>query len=168
MASYENQDGANRDEIKSLAIKKCRKCLVDKHLDLFVNNHVFKDGKDTICLDCSREKVKLWRKVNPDKRKLQLKKESKKDYNHNKHLKATYGITFNDYRKMFDEQHGCCKICGRHQVEFQKRLSVDHNHVTGKVRALLCHNCNSILGDAREKIDVLEKAINYLKDYNGL
>ena len=45
-------------------MKTCRRCQEDKEISLFVNSKVFKDGKDTICLECSRQKVKEWRKKN--------------------------------------------------------------------------------------------------------
>lgn len=61
-------------------------------------------------------------------------------------LKNTYGIILDDYNRMFAEQKGCCSICKIHQTELKKRLGVDHNHSTGKVRGLLCDRCNWILG----------------------
>ena len=111
----------------------------------------------------NRLHVKNWRKQNPEKRKIQLQKESKKDYNHNKHLKATYGITRVEYLKLFNDQDGKCQICGKHQLEFVKRLAVDHCHQTGKIRGLLCNNCNNILGYAKDNIDNLKNAIIYLE-----
>ena len=149
-------------------MKHCRNCLIEKTQDSFVKSKVFSSGYDTICLECSRNRVKTWRKDNPEKRKEQLKRESLKDYNHNKHLKNTYGISRDDYLKMFEQQEGNCNICGKNQLEFTKRLFVDHCHSTGKIRGLLCHNCNTLLGSAKDKVDVLEKAINYLKNHYGI
>ena len=45
------------------------------------------------------------------------------------------------------------------------KLCVDHNHATGKVRKLLCHDCNTMIGKAKEDIQILESAINYLKKH---
>lgn len=151
----------------SLAIKMCRVCNKEKELVLFVKSKAFSTGYDNICLTCSREKVKLWRKQNPEKRKEQQKRENSKDYNHNKHLKTVYGITRQEYMYLFNKQHGNCKICGKHQSELTKRLFVDHCHVTGKIRGLLCHHCNSMLGYSRDNIDILQLGINYLKENNG-
>ncbi len=61
-------------------------------------------------------------------------------------LKNLYGITVEDYNLMFVKQQGCCGICGVHQSNFKKALAVDHNHVTGTVRGLLCICCNTKLG----------------------
>lgn len=86
----------------------------------------------------------------------------------NRYLKRTYGITSQDYQRMHKEQGGKCAICGgegflmnteRHKV----KLVVDHDHSTGEVRGLLCHNCNRALGLLHENIKSMEAAIRYLK-----
>jgi len=77
-----------------------------------------------------------------------------------------YGVTKEDYNNLYNKQNGCCRICTRHQSEFNKRLSVDHNHETGKVRGLLCSKCNQAIGLLKENINSLENAIEYLKENN--
>ena len=77
-------------------------------------------------------------------------------------LKRKFGITTDDYNKMFDSQGGCCDICGEHQTEFQKRLAVDHDHETGSVRSLLCMGCNTGLGKFGDDIATVREALNYL------
>ena len=67
------------------------------------------------------------------------------------------------WRQLFDKQAGCCAICGKHQANLKQTMNVDHNHKTGKIRGLLCHNCNLLLGFAEENIQTLKNAINYLK-----
>lgn len=59
---------------------------------------------------------------------------------------------------MVANQKGLCKLC-----ELPKKLVVDHCHETGKVRGLLCRNCNLLIGHAKEDIVILQNAINYLK-----
>lgn len=62
-------------------------------------------------------------------------------------LKHAYGITEEDYDRMLVEQGGHCLACPRTPAdEFHKRLFVDHNHTTKRIRGLLCSRCNSILG----------------------
>lgn len=90
-------------------------------------------------------------------------KEYRKDYAWKLLLKNKYGITPEGYNALFEKQRGKCAICGAHQSEFVKRLYVDHNHNTGRVRALLCVNCNMLIGHAREKLSILMGAIEYLK-----
>ncbi|HDY68067.1 MAG TPA: hypothetical protein ENH85_09770 [Candidatus Scalindua sp.] len=79
----------------------------------------------------------------------------------NHRLKVNYGITLEDYDKLYEKQNGVCAICSLPEVLM--RLQVDHDHKTGKVRGLLCLYCNNILGKAKDSIETLEKAIEYLK-----
>lgn len=60
------------------------------------------------------------------------------------HLKSKFGITPTDYDRMLVEQSGGCAICGKPPTS--RRLHVDHDHDTGKVRGLLCTRCNTSLG----------------------
>jgi hypothetical protein len=78
-------------------------------------------------------------------------------------LKRFYNITLETYNEMFVNQEGKCLICGTHQNELKRALSVDHDHITGKVRGLLCNKCNFILGHSRENIDILKSVIKYLE-----
>ena len=73
-----------------------------------------------------------------------------------------FNITLEKYNEMFDNQKGCCAICGKHQSEFKKALCVEHCHTTGKVRGLTCHQCNTIIGMCYEDISILQNTINYL------
>jgi hypothetical protein len=88
-----------------------------------------------------------------------------KDHQHAIYIKCAYGITGEQYNAMFEAQGGCCAICGKHQSEFKQRLHVDHNHRTGTVRALLCKQCNIVLGFAQDDIEKLEALIVYLKEH---
>jgi hypothetical protein len=109
--------------------------------------------------------MEKWRKDNRDKisatdRKRRLKK---------------YGLSVADYERMVIAQGNCCAICARAAAQLKRknskskhhRLDIDHCHVTGKVRSLLCYNCNAILGHAKDSIAVLLKAIAYLRQ-NGV
>ncbi len=63
-------------------------------------------------------------------------------------------------------QGGCCAICGQPEKELKRQLSIDHCHVTGHIRGLLCHRCNFILGFAKDNIYILKSAIDYLIESN--
>jgi hypothetical protein len=82
----------------------------------------------------------------------------------NTDLKRKFGITQEQYSLIFDTQNGCCKICGKHRDTFKRTLAVDHNHTTGKIRGLLCTDCNQGLGFFKDNIEILTEAINYLKN----
>ncbi|QIG70616.1 putative recombination endonuclease VII protein [Rhizobium phage RHph_I1_18] len=80
-------------------------------------------------------------------------------------LRSKYGITLDQYNEMFEKQNGCCYICNKHDDEQYYRLSVDHNHDTGKVRKLLCSACNKSLGLLKEDVSTLERMINYINEH---
>ncbi len=85
----------------------------------------------------------------------------------NHYLKRNYGITYAKYLEMYNEQGGVCKICGSEGFTMAKhhkmKLVVDHCHVSGEVRGLLCHNCNRGLGLFKDSKDSLKMAIEYLE-----
>lgn len=66
------------------------------------------------------------------------------------------------YDRLYRQQKGCCAICGVHQSELKKRLSIDHDHKTKTIRGLLCGNCNLGIGLLNEEVQVLQNAILYL------
>lgn len=81
-------------------------------------------------------------------------------------LKTNYGITLDQYREMYSAQDGKCAICGDHKPDNGKDgLVVDHCHTNGNVRALLCTHCNKGIGQFREDVLRLTKAIEYLKRF---
>ena len=84
-------------------------------------------------------------------------------------IRSQYGITAIQYFMMHDAQGGVCLICSQKtkgQGEVNNRLAVDHNHLTGEVRGLLCAHCNTGLGLFRDNPDLLIKASLYLKEKN--
>jgi hypothetical protein len=85
-------------------------------------------------------------------------------------LERSFGITMDDYDRMLEDQKGVCAICGLPETTRRKgtllRLSVDHCHTTGKVRALLCGYCNPALGAFKDSPALLNKAIEYLSKHS--
>jgi hypothetical protein len=77
-------------------------------------------------------------------------------------LKRKYGISVEEYNLLLEAQNFKCKICGISEKEYGKSFSVDHDHLTDRIRGLLCVRCNSGLGMFCDSIDLLGKAINYL------
>jgi len=100
-----------------------------------------------------RKKLYRWRSANPTQRKVQ-------------HLRANlmklYRMTLTEYDAMLSSQDRKCVICGGTNAN-GKRLAVDHDHSTGKVRGLLCSHCNTGLGMFRDDVARLRKAIKYLE-----
>lgn len=77
------------------------------------------------------------------------------------HLKHFYGLSLEQYTKRCQEQAGLCLICQKSDP--LGNLSVDHDHVTGEIRGLLCRKCNALLGQASDSIPLLAAAIDYLR-----
>jgi hypothetical protein len=81
-------------------------------------------------------------------------------------LLTRYGIEENDYDALLARQGGRCAICDATEPGGQRRVfSVDHDHMTGLVRGLLCGNCNFALGHFKDRPDLLERAVEYLRDF---
>jgi hypothetical protein len=101
---------------------------------------------------------KQWRANNPDKVR-------------NSDFKRYYGITLDEFNQMHKDQNGLCAICGGEEnavnptTQKIRNMAVDHCHETGKVRALLCTSCNSIIGHADDSVEVLKKAAQYLTSH---
>jgi hypothetical protein len=85
-------------------------------------------------------------------------------------LMRLFGITESQFDSMLDSQNGVCAICKRPERARScngvsiRRLNVDHDHNTGRIRGLLCNACNTVLGKVGDSIEVLQSAISYLRD----
>jgi hypothetical protein len=77
---------------------------------------------------------------------------------------AMYGLSESEYADMNASQHGVCAICKKTPAE-GTNLRIDHDHNTGAVRGLLCHNCNVGIGLFFENIDLLNSASNYISKH---
>jgi hypothetical protein len=80
-------------------------------------------------------------------------------------LKRKYGITLDQFNSMYIAQGTACAICLR-KFENNKHTHVDHNHLTGQVRQLLCKECNNGLGNFKESLVNLQRAIEYLQRWS--
>ena len=83
------------------------------------------------------------------------------------HLKRRYNITPQEYETKLASQDYKCTICGKDASDNIRGnkldpLHIDHCHTSGKLRDLLCHQCNSFLGHAKDNIEILQRAIDYL------
>ncbi len=93
--------------------------------------------------------------------------EKYKDYK----LKYCYGLSRNAFDAMLAKQSGVCAICHKPETHIDKRvgdvrrMTVDHNHVTGSIRGLLCTKCNIVVGMCGEDIEVLKATIVYLQSF---
>lgn len=76
-------------------------------------------------------------------------------------MRDVYGLADGDYQKIYEFQGGRCFLC-RRATGASRRLSVDHDHKTGKVRGLLCRPCNDVVGLLRDDPEAFERGMNYL------
>lgn len=137
--------------------KVCKSCLATYPLEKFHKNKN-RDGRFNICKICHHKRVAAWRAKNRDKTP---------SYSRTSGLRHRYGITPEKFEEMVKSQNNKCLICGEtpsNTKAFQTwKLHIDHCHKTKKIRGLLCHLCNRGLGLFKERSDLLEKALLYLK-----
>lgn len=159
-------------------MKTCNKCKVSKSKLEFGKLSNSPDGLAYYCKACKKleakkyrdnnfEKVSASKKAYIERNKELVASRNKKYRNKNKDrikivererkLKNNYGITTKDYDNLVKQQNHCCLICEK----YSEKLVVDHNHDTGKVRGLLCYQCNSAFGLIYEDINILVNMIKY-------
>lgn len=91
-----------------------------------------------------------------------------KKANHERTVKQVYGLSDGEYDRLYAQQGGVCAIC-RRAKGIARRLAVDHNHRTGRVRGLLCGPCNKFVGYLRDDPEAWRRGAEYLeRDLNGL
>lgn len=117
---------------------------------------------------------KEYYKKHPGKRKEENRNRRKrnpeeKEKDRKTITKTRYGLTKEEIQRFSVAQRGICDICGNPETirykDTTKLLSIDHNHITNKVRGILCQSCNSMLGYAKADngTQLLLKAISYLE-----
>jgi hypothetical protein len=73
-----------------------------------------------------------------------------------------YGVSQGEFDVMYKHHQARCAICLTPEVELPTRLYIDHDHVTGVPRGLLCAACNTLLGTAQDSVTLLQRCIDYL------
>ena len=168
--------------------KQCVKCGETKPLSEFTFHNRVKGQHRNFCHDCEKdwirqyhktpqgkEKRKEWVGLNKEKieeykrlyREDDVKRERSKVYHRARGLRLNFNMTVDDYMVMYEKQNGQCAICGADTASngTRKNFCVDHDHETGKVRGLLCHNCNVSVGLMKDSPSLLRKAAKYLESY---
>ena len=153
-------------------MKMCSRCGETKTLSEYFINTKRKDGVQTYCKPChleygrerySNPKAYTRRQMNRDEYAKRRKASGRKWY-----LKSMYNLTEEQYEELHKTNNGLCWICNE---KTNYHLHVDHNHKCclkekscGKcVRGLLCYNCNTLLGNAKDNASILKSAIRYLE-----
>ncbi len=149
-------------------MRKCSKCGEHKDASEFYANKLGRDGLGTRCKKChTATTVRLAQTHEPARQAKLRRTQDWKDGQHpdvfaarirNNELRRKYGITSEQFNELLMRQGGACAIC-RGTL---KKLHVDHDHQTGRVRGLLCNCCNVGLGMFRDDVAALRGAIAYL------
>ena len=160
----------------SLTLLICTKCGIDissdsKRRGLRCGSCTLSDKK--AYYQKNKKKVKARRTIYYAKNKEAILKQMKERYHTNPEvqqdhidsaIKSRYGISGDQYRyeywRLFEMQDGKCAICKQ-----DKKLVLDHDHSTGKIRALLCTNCNTAFGLMKENPNFVQGLLNYAKSY---
>lgn len=137
------------------ARRTCRTCGLEGDASLF-------KPKANICKRCARQYTTEWARSNPEKVRASLERHAEANRRRELRRRATRNGQDPDLVEAYYEAHnGRCEICGG--LPGQRDLSIDHDHVTGKFRGLLCGSCNNGLGRFKDDIGNLEAAISYLR-----
>ena len=156
--------------------KICSVCLKEKFLHKFNKHRGHFDGRYSQCKECRKadylQKQEKYKKEaleryykNRDKILTKKKEQNDPIKNRRNWLMRRYGLTDEDWNTIFQTQGGKCAICGIHQKDLDHIFRVDHNHITGQVRGLLCNGCNAGIGMLQVdsmKSSILLKAVDYI------
>src|SRR3954453_13858938 len=157
-------------------MKRCKKCGEVKPIEHFYRAAGMKDGHRSECKGCHQAKQQRWYAANRTKAIADVKRwqQENKDYLHSyrceyrqrrkveerdAYLRRTFGISHAQYEELLSRQGGGCRICGKRPGKIS--LHVDHDHVTGEIRGLLCVGCNNALGQFRDDPLLLVRAAQH-------
>ena len=144
---------------------RCTRCKSDKECSDFYPSTL--RTFTTWCKECVKTVNKAWAVRNPDKVRARVRTYHRKhraersDYAKWRRLQNKYSLTKDQYTVMLAHQEHRCAICDGSLVN-QPRVSVDHNHDTGKVRGILCNTCNRGIGLLKDNPAVLTRAAQYV------
>ena len=130
--------------------KQCSQCKRYLSLEEFGEDKQRHDGRACRCFKCNRER----------RREHKVKVPDCKYY---ADIKWKYNLTKEQHSKMLKDQNECCLLCGETLKEGNRYRHIDHCHITGKVRGILCGSCNVGLGNFRDRPDLLRLAAIYLE-----
>ena len=133
-------------------MKLCCMCGLKKPLSEFNKCKANKDGLQGHCAACGIEYKKKW---------YQNNKDWAKEYSTLKN----YGVSATQFKDLLTKQNNKCAIC-KSELNISKKTHIDHCHTTGKIRGILCQECNHGLGLFKYSQDILDSAQKYLKKYS--
>ena len=166
---YYNRKLRKRENLLTDNGKICKTCRVEKLLSEFNIKHGTKNlSYRNECKDCEHKwKAEHYKTISvKERKKRKVYYKNNLERSHGWYLNGKFGISREDYEKMLANQNNRCAICETVRPSRQARIknfAVDHDHETGKIRALLCSTCNTGIGHLKHSPDLLRKAANYLE-----
>lgn len=171
MDSIELRRLKNREAAKRYREANREKC--NERSKAYHKKRYDSDREKYCALSVARQKA--WREANPElykKRNIANAKLRSKNDDPNKvktyrrayHYKRRYGISVEALELMINNQNGCA-VCSAPQSITEKGWHLDHCHKTGKIREILCQQCNHALGNVNDSIPRLEQLISYLRKH---
>jgi hypothetical protein len=142
---------------------KCIACGAWKLNEEFGSNKGTQNGLAYYCKACAANRA---RKNYAKRMSCPINKEKQSDKTRNYQLLKTHGVTAEEYEAMLAAQEYSCAICGVELSSRGHKTHLDHCHNTGKLRAMLCTNCNRGLGHFQDNEELLKKAADYLHQHN--
>lgn len=147
----------------------CRKCKNESQMQKYFANHEDNKARQRLYHEKHRDRrledSRAWYADNKEKHQAyyQENREEILQKDWERGIQRRYGVSLEQYDSMLQEQNGKCAICKTEEPwQRSERFAIDHDHLTGKVRGLLCHNCNKGIGLFADKPHDLQAARNYL------
>jgi len=120
------------------------------------------------CKSCGKEHEQSSREVQNNKKSMSCANYKPPNWSgldrHDNIMRKQYGISLAEFNALLELQGHCCAICKKHITAIRRRMNIDHDHDTNKVRGILCTGCNTGLGHLGDNVEGLKKAIAYLEN----
>jgi len=139
-------------------MKKCTKCQPEKPFAEFSKDKTKKDGLQHMCKKCTKIVKKKYYDEN-------------KEYFVEYDLQNKYGLSIEQKNSMALKQNNECYLCHitleEHFERYNKSFAVDHDHITGQIRKLLCSSCNTAIGSMKDDSSLLRRAADYIDHFKA-
>lgn len=132
-----------------MTTRVCARCKVEKSFSEFHKDAKKKNGIRYTCKTCNKSRLVKYDSSEAGKKRMRISHWKRQNID----------ITHDKYVEMYNSLNGKCQICNK----FFETLCVDHNHQTGKIRGLLCKQCNVGISALKEDKNIFNQAINYLE-----
>lgn len=149
-------------------MKTCTKCGQDKPLTAFYQRYSRPGTLSSWCKACHTTDGLRYKRTNIEARRRYALTDRVRKF------RRQFGITPDDYNRLFAAQGGLCAVCGRPETApgnalngttGTRMLAVDHDHESGRVRGLLCANCNRAIGLFTDNPALLRRAADYIEEH---